>query len=57
MFLCVQVANSFYTVVGNLQEESLQSLQNRIDVAYDSTIPLHQVQLYLRVIKLLEFLI
>ncbi|KAG2309650.1 hypothetical protein Bca52824_029398 [Brassica carinata] len=24
------------------QEESLQSLQNRIDVAYDSTIPLHQ---------------
>jgi hypothetical protein len=25
------------------QEECLQSLQNRIDVAYDSTIPLHQV--------------
>ncbi|KAJ4917384.1 Uncharacterized protein Rs2_02934 [Raphanus sativus] len=24
-------------------EECLQSLQNRIDVAYDSTIPLHQV--------------
>ncbi|KAF2603053.1 hypothetical protein F2Q70_00028845 [Brassica cretica] len=25
------------------QEECLQSLQNRIDVAYDSTIPLHQI--------------
>lgn len=35
-------ANNVYYCCWNLQEECLQSLQNRIDVAYVSTIPLHQ---------------